>query len=189
MDATHVELLERFQRAQAQLTDRIDAVGTAQWDLVALPGRTVAELVARLIADQLRVPLLLTGAAVGHLPGETEELLGGDPLGSWEAAADQALTAWAGAADLASPIGPPAANRSAAEHLAEQTVALTVHAWDLARATGGDTRLDHELVAAALGWAELRPGAPGATGCKEPAPVPADADPQRRMLGLFGRRS
>ena len=183
-------MLELFQRAQAQVTDRVDAVGTGQWDAVARPGRTVADLVADLVADQLRVPALLAGEPAGSVPTDgvptqTDVLLAGDPLGTWEAAADAALTAWAqpGAVDRTVQLdGGPAA---AADHLAALTTDLTVHAWDIARATGGDLALDEELVAA--GVAQVERGR--AAGLVDPAPpVRAGADPLVRFLTALGRR-
>ncbi|KQS73367.1 TIGR03086 family metal-binding protein [Modestobacter sp. Leaf380] len=188
MDRTQAELIERLQRAQAQFTDRVDAVEAGGWDAVVLPGWTVADLVAHATRQQLLVPALLAGAtaAGSALPVGTEELLDGDPLGSWEDAADHALTAAAqpDALDATLADGGPATDL-----LVELTTDLTVHAWDVARATGGDTELDGELVSAALLVSELRgvpDGPPAHAG--EPVAVPADADPQTRLLARWGRR-
>src|SRR5215213_9943949 len=93
------DLLMLFQRAQAQFTDRVDAVGPGTWDVSALPGWSVADLVAHLTHEQLWVPPLLAGRQPGdvtpRIPTDTDELLGDDPLTAWETAADAALTAWA----------------------------------------------------------------------------------------------
>ncbi|MCW2697530.1 MAG: uncharacterized protein JWR62_2615, partial [Modestobacter sp.] len=62
-ESSRAELLERFQRAQALVTDRVDAVEAGQWDATALPGWTVADLVAHLTAMQSAVAELLAGAA------------------------------------------------------------------------------------------------------------------------------
>jgi uncharacterized protein (TIGR03086 family) len=66
---------------------------------------------------------------------------------------------------------------------------LTVHAWDLAHATGGDTELEGELVTAALVYAERLPeeGVPGLFD--PPLDVSASATPQQRLLARFGRKS
>ena len=65
-----------------------------------------------------------------------------------------------------------------------------VHTWDLATATGQDTRLDPQLVDACIGM--FLPGMPErgrAAGIVGPAvAVPADASPQDRLLGAMGRR-
>jgi uncharacterized protein (TIGR03086 family) len=188
------DLLMLFQRAQAQFTDRVDAVGPGQWDAPALPGWSVADLVAHLTSEQLRVPALLAGeepaAVAERIPTGTEELLDGDPLTAWENAADGALTAWAapGATELTVPLsGGLTAGR---DHLVEMTADLTVHAWDLAHAVGGVTALDPELVAAALDYAEGNLGDDGVPGLiAAPVEVPPAADPQTRLLARFGRRA
>ena len=68
------------------------------------------------------------------------------------------------------------------------TADLTVHAWDLAHATDGDTELDGELVTAALVFAEQLPedGIPGVFD--PPLDVSASAPPQTRLLARFGRK-
>ena len=108
--ASPTELLELFQRAQAAFTDRVDAVEPGQWDLEALPGWTVADLVAHLVGEAHWVPALLAGEpyddVAARVPAGTEPLLAPDPLTAWEAVADEALAAVA-APDLAAGTLPP----------------------------------------------------------------------------------
>ncbi len=190
--ASATELLELFQRAQAAFTDRVDAVEPGQWDREALPGWTVADLVAHLVGEAHWVPGLLAGDpfddVAAQVPAGTDALLAPDPLTAWEAAADEALAAVA-AADLASGTvhlsrGPTPAR----EYVEEMTADLTVHSWDLARATDGDRELDPALVRAAEDFAGRLPrdGVPGLFGPQ--VDVPADAPPQVRLLARFGRR-
>jgi uncharacterized protein (TIGR03086 family) len=188
-DLPRAELLERYQRAQAQFTDRVDAVEAGQWDVPVLPGWTVADLVAHLIADQLAVPDLLTGGSPDTRGRtSTDELLGNDPLTAWETAADDALTAWAGDTALEGSVELPGGPVPAAHHLRAMTADLTVHAWDLARAVGGDTDLDRELVADALQFAGEHLGADGVPGLVDPpVPVPPGADLLTQLLARFGR--
>jgi uncharacterized protein (TIGR03086 family) len=189
-DIPRAELLERFQRAQAQFTDRVDAVEPGQWDVVVLPGWTAADLVAHVTADQLAVPHLLAGGTPDTRPRTSpDELLGDDPLTAWEDAADAALTAWARDDALTGSVELPDGPVPAAHHLREMTAALTVHAWDLAAAVGGDTDLDRELVADALQFAEEHLGDDGVPGLVDPrVAVPAGADLLTRLLGRYGRR-
>jgi hypothetical protein len=96
-DFSPAELLELFQRAQASFTDRVDAVEPGQWDDPALPGWSVADLVAHLTGEQLAVPHLLDGGSRDPRDRtSSDELLGDDPLTAWETAADTALTVVAG---------------------------------------------------------------------------------------------
>ncbi|SDX48213.1 TIGR03086 family protein [Modestobacter sp. DSM 44400] len=191
-ESSRAALLERFQRAQALVTDRVDAVEPEQWDAPALPGWTVADLVAHLTALQLATAGVLAGELaddVVAVPAGTDVLRGDDLLTAWETAADTALTAWALDDQPDRTVHSPRGPVPAVEHLAGLTADLTVHAWDLARATGGDTLLDAELVAAALvvGEQHLGPGGvPGVVG--PPVAVPPDADPLTRLLARYGRR-
>src|SRR3954465_2479748 len=160
-----VELLELFQRAQAAFTDRVDAVEPAQWEDEALPEWTVADLVAHMITEMLWVSPLVAGEpyAEGRFPDATTDLLGDDPFTGWETAADGALSAFAEDDALVRTVHLSRGPTPATEHILEMTAGLTVHAWDLASATDGDTELDGELVTAALVYAERLPedGVPG----------------------------
>ena len=190
-DFSHTELLELFQRAQAQFTDRVDAVAPDQWEDPALPEWTVADLVAHLVSEQLWVPPLLAGEpfAEGRFPDGTSDLLGNDPFIGWESAADDALSAFAEEDALVRTVHLSRGPTPAAEYILEMTADLTVHAWDLAQAVGADTELDAELVTAALVYAERLPaeGIPGVID--PPLDVSDAAPPQMRLLARFGRKS
>jgi uncharacterized protein (TIGR03086 family) len=184
------ELLELFQRAQAQFTDRVDAVEPDQWEDEALPEWTVADLVAHMVTEMLWVPPLLAGEpyAEGRFPEATSDLLGDDPFTGWESAADGALGAFAEDDALLRTVHLDRGPTPAADYIQELTADLTVHSWDLARATGGDTDLDGELVTAALLVGERLPedGVPGLFD--PPLETSVEASPQARMLARFGRR-
>ncbi|SOD93586.1 TIGR03086 family metal-binding protein [Blastococcus haudaquaticus] len=191
-DFSPVELLELFQRAQNQFTDRVDAVEPGQWDDESLPGWTVADLVAHLVTEQLWVPPLLAGEPVdlieGRFPDGTDDLLGDDPVAGWETAADGSLSAFAEDDALVRTVHLSRGPTPATDYIFEMTADLTVHAWDLARATDGDVVLDGELVTAGLVYAERLP-VDGIPGIIDPAlDVPASAPPQTRLLARFGRR-
>ena len=75
------------------------------------------------------------------------------------------------------------------EYLEELTADLVVHGWDLARATGGDERIDPALLPAAALLAARVPdgGLPGYFD--PPLDVPAGAPEQVRVLARLGRRA
>jgi uncharacterized protein (TIGR03086 family) len=190
-DFSPVELLELFQRAQNQFTDRVDAVAPDQWEDESLPGWTVADLVAHLVSEALWVPPLLAGEpyAEGRFPEDTSDLLGDDPFTGWESAADNALSAFAEDDALQRTVHLERGPTPATQYILEMTADLTVHAWDLARATDGDTDLDGELVTAALVFGEQLPegGVPGLFD--PPLDVSSAAPPQVRLLARFGRKA
>jgi uncharacterized protein (TIGR03086 family) len=185
-----VELLELFQRAQAAFTDRVDAVEPDQWEDEALPEWTVADLVAHMVTEMLWVAPLVAGEpyAEGRFPDATSDLLGDDPFEGWESAADGALSAFAEDDALMHTVHLERGPTPAVEYIQELIADLTVHTWDLARATGGDTELDGELVTAALLVGERIPedGVPGLFD--PPLDTSLEASPQARMLARFGRR-
>lgn len=184
-----VELLELFQRAQALFTDRVDAVDPDQWEEEALPGWTVADLVAHLVGEHLWAPPLLAGEPAGEIevPDDTATLLGDDPFTGWETAADGSLAAFAEDGAMTRTVHLQRGPTPATQYVLEMISDLTVHSWDLARATGGDPRLDGDLVTVALVLAEQLPddGVPGFFD--PPRAVPPGADPQTRLLARFGR--
>jgi uncharacterized protein (TIGR03086 family) len=190
-DFSPVELLELFQRAQAAFTDRVDAVAPDQWDDPAVPEWTVADLVAHLVGEALWVPPLLAGEpyAEGRFPEDTSDLLGSDPFIGWESAADGALAAFAEDDALVRTVHLSRGPMHATDYIQEMTADLTVHAWDLARATEGDTELDGELVTAGLVYAERLPeeGVPGRFD--PPLDASPSSTPQQRLLARFGRKS
>ena len=85
----------------------------------------------------------------------------------------------------------PAMDMPEAQLLGFRIGGLTLHAWDLARASGGDEALDSELVEAV--WAQLSPMAPfiaetGVFGVGPSGEVGEGAPLQVRLLDLSGRR-
>jgi uncharacterized protein (TIGR03086 family) len=189
-DFSPVELLELFQRAQNQFTDRVDAVAPDQWEEPALPEWTVADLVAHLVTEQLWVPPLLAGEpyAEGRFPEDTTDLLGSDPFLGWESAADGALSAFAEDDAMQRTVHLESGPLPATVYVQQLTTDLTVHAWDLAQATGGDTELDGELVTAALLVAEGIPETGVPDKIDPPLDVSDSAPPQIRLLARFGRK-
>jgi uncharacterized protein (TIGR03086 family) len=191
-DFSPVELLELFQRAQNQFTDRVDAVEPAQWDDDSLPGWTVADLVAHLVSEHLWAVPLLAGEPYdlidGRFPEDTDDLLGEDPFTGWETAADGALSAFAEDDALMRTVHLERGPTPATEYIVEMTADLVVHSYDLASATDGDTELDGELVTAGLVFAERLPqdGVPGLFD--PPLEVAASAPPLVRLLARYGRR-
>lgn len=189
-DFSPEELLELFQRAQAQFTDRVDAVAPDQWEDPSLPGWTVADLVAHLVTEQLWVAPMMAGEPYleGRFPEETSDLLGSDPFVGWESAADDALSAFAEDERLIRTVHLSRGPTPASEYILEMTADLTVHTWDLAQAVGADPELDGELVTACLVYAERLPpeGIPGLID--PPLDVAESAPPQTRLLARYGRK-
>ncbi|MBA3338968.1 MAG: TIGR03086 family protein [Geodermatophilaceae bacterium] len=186
------EMVERFQRAQALFGDRVDAVPSASWDLPStLPGWSLRRLVAHLVEEQLWACPLLDGQTPDEVGNRfTGDLLADDPVSAWDAAADEALTAFAVPDALQRTVVLSYGVTPAADYCAEMTADLVVHAWDLAHAIGGVERLDDNLVAWTLAYAEEHLDGSGTPGVFEAAvEIPETADPQTRLLAGYGRRT
>lgn len=185
---------------------------------------TGAEVVAGIRQDQLTNPTpcpeMDVRTMLSHLVGVIDRIaaLGNDenpfaviatdaPDDGWSSAladsAARAADAWRGDDVLDRPMTLPWIQGSGAEVLASYLSELTVHTWDLARATGQDPQWDDIVVSAAL---EARPHLPAenrraifeeisaAMGLDEVAvpfadavPVPDDAPAIDRLVAWNGR--
>jgi len=153
----------------------------AEWDVHALVNHVVGE--------NRWVPLLFAGRTVADVGDLLDgDLLRPDPQTAWDdslAAADRAISQ-NGA--MVQTVQLSVGDVSGEEYVTQLVADLVVHAWDLARAIGGNETLDASLVRAAAAWfsgvAELAHQA-GIVG--PPVPVPDTADPQTKLLAAFGR--
>ncbi|MEU5880693.1 TIGR03086 family metal-binding protein [Spirillospora sp. NPDC047279] len=133
--------------------------------------------------------LTIEARAAGRTPPEVgHDLAPDDPLAAWHAARSAAMAA----------LTSEALNRkvrlafdhevTVAQWLEQYPLELLVHSWDLAQATGQPIGLPADLVGPALQTAEqFAPHGREAGMLGPERPVPADADPQTRLLALFGR--
>jgi uncharacterized protein (TIGR03086 family) len=156
----------------------------AEWDVRALVQHVVNECrwVSPLIEGQ-------TIAEVGdRLDGD---LLGADPDGAWRGAAAEAFAAIDAPEALSRTVHLSFGDRTGAQYVSQVACDIALHTWDLARAVGGDDRIDPELVAAAQSevdsWGSDIEAwrAAGAFGAAVECPPGADA--QTRLLGMVGR--
>lgn len=150
----------------------------------------VAELVNHNVAESMWVAPLLMGMRVEEVGGIEGDVLGEDPLQTWEDARAVAITA-IDDADLSGDVHLSSGLTPTFEYLRQRVLDLAAHAWDLARAIGVDDRLDEELVAALDEY--VRPFAARLAELPEyfdPAVEPEpDADVQTRLLNILGRET
>ncbi|GAA1255550.1 TIGR03086 family metal-binding protein [Kitasatospora nipponensis] len=185
------EVLRLHAEALASFGRRVQGIARNHWDAsTPCSDWTVRDLVNHLTAEQLWAPEMLLGATVAEVGGRHQgDVLGQDPVAAWTAAAAGARTAFTVPGALELTVHLSYGDRSALDYCAEMTVDATVHTWDLARATGGDTHLAPELVDFALTVVTPYADQLAASGYFAAAvPTPPDADPQTRLLGLLGRR-
>ncbi|WP_055591436.1 TIGR03086 family metal-binding protein [Streptacidiphilus griseoplanus] len=186
------EVLRKHAEALASFGRRVRAVGAGQWEApTPCTEWTVRDLVNHLTVEQLWVPPIMDGATVEEIGDRFDgDQLGNDPVGAWRRAATAAREAFTrpGALDTVAHLA--AGDTRAVDYCSQMTMDAAVHTWDLARATGGDTRLAPELVAFCRREVEPCVDQLAATGLFAPqVDVPGDADEQTRLLALLGRQA
>jgi uncharacterized protein (TIGR03086 family) len=175
---------ERHRQVGGTFTDRVR--GTRRWDAPA----PVAGWVARDVVGHLTgwlAAFLSAGAGIELPHGPSVDQ---DPVAAWQVHCDavQALLddPAAGGRVLTNPhIGTVPLDRAIDRFY---TADVFMHTWDLARATGQDERLDPGFCAELLAGMEPLEEVIRSSGQYGPrVEVPADADPQTKLLGFIGR--
>jgi len=153
-----------------------------EWDVRAL--------VAHIVAGIWYYQALAAGESVEELMRGLTDLVGDDPLASYDQAGRAGLAAWRGAGALDRSYRLPMGERAGREALAIHQADLLIHGWDLAEATHQDATMEPELAAFALeteGWfvqPEMR--GPQRAYASALADASASSD-QERLLAFVGR--
>jgi uncharacterized protein (TIGR03086 family) len=186
------EIGDLYQRATEAFGKRVHAVRDEQWS-----GPTpcsewdVRTLVNHLVSENRWAPPIFAGRTIAEVGDQFDgDLLGGDPKAAWDDSAREAVAAVQAAGALERTVHLSFGDLPGREYAMQLFADTLIHGWDLAHAIGADERLDPELIEACASWfaavEELYRGS-GAVGPKPD--VPADADPQTRLLAMFGRKA
>jgi uncharacterized protein (TIGR03086 family) len=182
------EILDRYRSIADDLTARVDAVPDSAWDNQS----PCAEWTARgVLAHVVNVA---HGAVDGldgvpSVPVAAEAL---DPAKDWAVARERVESALADPQRAGTLVDSPFGQVPFAA-LVDSLLRIDtlIHTWDLARATGGDERIDATAAAETLQALSAIPDAilrdSGAFGPRIPAP--ADADPVTALMCFAGRRA
>lgn len=178
-----------YHRCVESWADRLAVVADDQWDLPT-PCRdwTVRDLVNHVAGEDLWTAPLVGGATIEEVGDRFDgDLLGDRPVDAGLAAAGEA----ARAVEAALPDGGSVHLSYGDERLDEYVLQLAadhlVHSWDLAVATGGDARLDPNLVHGIATWFAQHEDAYRGAGAIGPRAGGAGADGQAALLAAFGR--
>jgi uncharacterized protein (TIGR03086 family) len=182
--------------AQSEFDRRLSTVTDAQWETpTPCEGWTVRDLVIHVISGNKMTVRILGGGskeeAMADLEGSPALRAERDLYAAFVASADEQAKAFREPSALDRTVHHPAMDMSGAQQLGFRTGDLALHAWDLARAIGGDEQLDEDLVQHV--WDGLQPMAPfigeiGVFGTGPSGGVGEDAPLQQRLLDLSGRR-
>ncbi len=178
-----------FQRASEGFVERARAIASDQWR-AATPCTEwdVRALVNHVAGEFLWVSELMAGRTVAEVGSRLDgDLLGDEPLQVLITAQRDAIVALEQPGALDATVHLSFGDTPAAEYARQMTLDSVIHTWDLARATGGDDRLDPELVAVC--YAELQKTADDwrAAGVFGPEKTPSDGTAQAKLLALSGR--
>jgi uncharacterized protein (TIGR03086 family) len=186
--------LAAHRTATEEWGTRLRQVRDDQWSLATpCTAWTVRDLANHVVAGNEMSGLLLDGADAATVKARLAgDHLGADPVAAWKHSSAVELAAFAEPGALDRTVHHPVGDVPAEVFLGFRINDYLLHAWDLARATGGDETLDPDAVAVA--WASLEPMAPiiatiGMFGTGPSGTVAADAPFQTRLLDLSGRRA
>lgn len=181
---------EQYIRAVEQFGRVVTAANPALWDAPSpCTEWTARDVAGHVIAVQYAIIATIAGERAPMNPmQEPGRHAGDDPVAAWTSAH---------AAIVAAIAEPDVLDRMVSTWRGEVTVDdmlgynvgdSTIHAWDLARAVGGNDRLDPDLVAAAIEiLAPVADAMRGPNMFADSVDVERGADPQTRLLAMVGR--
>ncbi len=175
-----------FREIGGRFSSVVHGVPAGGWDAPAPVEGWVARDVVRHLVEWF--PGFLAGGSDVSLPpvGSVDD----DPVGAWDgfAASVQAVL------DDPATDGRTFSNPHTGDHPLAAAISqfftadVFMHTWDLARATGQDDTLDADRCRMMVEGMEPYDELMRSSGQYGPrVPVPADADPQTRLLGFIGR--
>lgn len=170
----------------------VAAVRPEQYDAASpCPDYSARRLAAHLVSVLRRIGVAAAGGDPFGVPPFAEDVPDGEWHKAWEAATSEAEAAWADPAVLGRSLALGFATLPGAAAAVMYTTELTLHTWDLAKATGQSPAWDAAALAPAV--AAMRHAVPAEPrGGRVPfgpvVDVPADAPLIDRLAGWYGRR-
>lgn len=186
------DLPELFRRNAASFGALVDAVPADGWSRpTPCTDWDVRALVNHVTYEQLWAPHLIDGQTVEEVGDRYDgDVLGDDPKAAWHAAVGGSTASFTAPGALDGITHLSYADVPASEYLTQMVTDLAVHGWDLAKAIGGDTRIDDETVALLLPtWTAQQDLVRGSGIFGDQVEVPDDADEQTKLLALLGRKA
>ncbi|MDP9295574.1 MAG: TIGR03086 family metal-binding protein [Actinomycetota bacterium] len=180
-----------YRRAVDEFGRRIDTVQDDQWtNSTPCTEWDVRALVNHVVSEDKWVVPLLEGQTIEQVGTRLDgDLLGDDPKRAWKQTHADASNAVGAEGVTERTVSLSRGLTPAEDYLREVSADNVIHAWDLAKGTGGDTNLDPELVTFAYEFFEPQVEIWRSFGALGPeVPVPMDADRQTKLLGMMGRK-
>jgi uncharacterized protein (TIGR03086 family) len=185
-----MEALELLQRAQREFARRVARVRPSDLSLpTPCPEWDVAALIRHVVgADRAYVAIMRGGSVEDFARVASATDLSERPAADFEASSAELLEEMGRPSELDRIVHHPIGDIPVLQLLGMRVTDWTVHGWDLARAIGGEERIDPGLAEALLKRTQARGDALYATGYFRRGPgVPGNASPQAQLLDLLGR--
>ena len=180
-----------YQQAMDATRGIIDRVRPDQWH-AATPCTEwdTKQIVNHLVGENLWAAELFAGRTIEQVGDRLDgDLAGTEPAAAYRQSVEVAAAAVRVPGAMQATCHLSFGDYTGADYAAQLFMDSLIHGWDVASATGQDTRLDADLVAACLPIAqELTRQFRSAGVFGDDLPVSADADAQTRLLALVGRR-
>jgi len=181
-----------YLKAMSATSAYLEAVRSDQWQhATPCTQWSVRDIANHIIGENLWAAELLNGMRVADVGNRLDgDLTGDDPAVAYRASVRVATSACItpGAMDATCHLS--FGDYSGSEYAAQLLLDTLVHGWDIAEATGQDTRLEPELVDACLPIAaHLTEQFRSAGVFGENLATSPDADAQTRLLAMMGRRA
>jgi len=187
-----VDIPDLHRRAVDGFGQRLYAIEDDQWhNPTPCSDWDVRTLCNHLVYESLWTPPIFDGMTITDVGDRFEgDLLGDDPRAAWHRSAGPAIDAVQEPGAMDRIVHLSFGDVPGREYASQLFADYLIHSWDLARATNGDDKLDPELVDACTTWFESVEEAYRAGGAIGPRPeIPEGADPQTKLLAMFGRRA
>jgi uncharacterized protein (TIGR03086 family) len=185
-----LDLPNLHDRALAATRRAVAGVGGDQWSSsTPCEGWDVRELVNHIVSGNCWAGELARGKTIEEVGDRLDgDVLGADPTAAYDESARAASDAFHAPGALEAPCAVSYGPVPGEVYLGHRLIDVLVHGWDVAKATGKDTKLDPELVEAC--WAVIEPQkdlllGSGMFGADHT--TPPGADRQTALLTLLGR--
>jgi uncharacterized protein (TIGR03086 family) len=185
-----LDLPELHDRALAGTRRYVADVQADQWrDATPCEDWDVRELVNHIVSGNFWAGELARGKTIEQVGDRLDgDVLGSDPVAAYDESARAASEAFRAPGAMEAPCAVSYGPVPGEVYLGHRFIDVLIHGWDVAKATGQNTKLDPELVEAC--WAVIEPQKDmllesGAFGADHTAP--AGADRQAALLAMLGR--
>ncbi len=186
-----MDLNTLYHRTVECWASRLNAVTDDQWgDPTPCAEWTVRDLVNHVVGEDRWTVPLMEGQTVEQVGGRFEgDLLGPDPIARGLEAAKDAVSVVAERLPRDDRLHLSYGDEDPEEYVFQLAADHLIHAWDLAAATRGDTRLDPHLVTEVAAWFSTREDVYRSMGVVGPRAATLTGEPQADLLAAFGRRA